>query len=221
MTWSGSLVVALGVVSGGTVPDELADRVRAAVAEQWGVAIDRVRLEWGRMATRDSIGPDAPFRILGTGRDGRFVVTMRSGVRSESAVTLRAGVFDSVWVAARPIPTGTRLVATDLARAPRLVWGPPESVRGEAPIGWETRRHLAPGDIASPASVVAPALVEPGDRVRFVWERAGFRVEREGVAVNRARLGQRVTARDQTRMDQLIGIVTGPRAARLEGKGTR
>ncbi|MDX2057823.1 MAG: flagellar basal body P-ring formation chaperone FlgA [Gemmatimonadales bacterium] len=220
MIWFGNLLLALGLTVGNEPPEALAARVRAAVAEQWGVESELLKLEWGHLAAREPVEPDAAFRLLGTGRDGRFVVTIRTGPRSEAAVTLRVGVFDSVWVAARPIVSGTRLAAPDLTRAARLVWGRPDQ-RAEAPIGWEARRNLAAGEIAAPGVIAPPALVEPGDRVRFVWERAGFRVEREGVAVNRARLGERVIARDQARQDQLSGVVTGPRAARLEGKGIR
>jgi flagella basal body P-ring formation protein FlgA len=229
MIWSGELVVGLGLIltPGVDPPAGVADRVRAAVARHWNTSTEQIRLEWGRWATRESVADSAPFRLLGGGRDGRFVVALRTAKGGETAVAVRAGVVGPAWIAARSVPPGRRLEAADLTRTERLVWGPPAAPNGPAPIGWETRRGLAAGDPVTEASVEQPALIEPGDPVSFVWEREGFRVVRAGVATVRARLGQRVTGRPERsgpgspNGDQLVGVVLGRGLARLEGKGRR
>ncbi|MBX3147623.1 MAG: flagellar basal body P-ring formation protein FlgA [Gemmatimonadales bacterium] len=220
MIWFGSLLLTLAAASGDSVPDGIAGRVRAVLASDWKVPADRVVLSWGRVASRAALPDSAPVRVLGSGRDGRYVVAIRLPA-GEAAVSVRAGVADSVWVVTRPVSTGQRLAAADLAREERAVWGPPASDSGGTPIGWETRRNLAAGDLASGANVAEPAVIEPGDRIDFVWEQEGFRIVREAVAATRARRGERVVGRDLEGRQQLTGTATGPGTARLEGKGRR
>lgn len=213
MIWCASLACLAGLIAG-DVPDAVAARVRDHLARTWSVAPERVALEWGRVSSAVDIGDDAGFRVLGDGRSGRFVVALRSAA-GEAAVSLRAGVRDSVWVAARNVSAGMRLAPEDVGRAERLRWGPPAG-DGPAPIGWELRRNLAAGEILEPPSVAEPPLIEIGDEVKFHWERGGFRIVRTGVATSRARRGERVMARDPVRGDQLSGTTIGRGTARLD-----
>lgn len=220
MIWSGSLLLAALVAASDSVPDAIAGRVRQALAADWNVAAERVVLSWGRVSARAALPDSASVRVLGAGRDGRYVVAIRSGT-GETAVSVRAGVADTVWVVTRPVSTGQRLDEGDLAREQRTVWGPPAPEAPPSPIGWETRRNLAAGDPAEGPNVAEPPVIEPGDRVDFVWEQDGFRIVREAVASTRARRGERVIGRDSEGRQQLTGTATGPGTARLEGKGRR
>jgi len=220
MIWSGNLLLVLALAAGDSVPETIAAQVRSALATDWKVASDRVVLSWGQLRSRTPLPDSAAVRVLGAGRDGRYVVAIRSAT-GETAVSIRAGVEDSVWVVTRPVATGQRLDPDDLARELRTVWGPPASHESATPIGWETRRNLAAGDLAAGANVAEPPVIEPGDRIAFVWEQDGFRIVREGVAATRARRGERVIGRDSEGRQQLTGTATGPGTARLEGKGRR
>ncbi len=220
MIWSGSLLLAALVATGDSVPGAIAGRVREALAADWKVAAERVVLSWSRVSTRAALPDSGSVRVLGSGREGRYVVAIRSPA-GETAVSVRAGLADSVWVVTRPVPTGQRLDRGDLALEQRTVWGPPAPEMPEAPIGWETRRNLAAGDLANGPNVAEPPVIEPGDRIAFVWEQDGFRIVREAVAASRARRGERVIGRDTEGRQQLTGTATGPGTARLEGKGRR
>ena len=219
MTWCVELVIALGVAAPVDVPAPVAALVRGAIGRSWRVDPAQVRLEWGRIATREPLADSARVRILGQGKDGRFVVALLTRAGGETAVSLRAGVADSVWVAGHSIAAGTRLAADDLRRVVQVIWGPPRAAAGSAPpLGSEARRNLAEGErLEAPAIEEAPVIL-PGDRIRFVWEQDGLRIVREAVAGSRARRGERVTGRDPVRQEQVSGIAMGPGTARLERK---
>lgn len=219
MIWCGNLVLAFGLAAPPVeVPAAVVAMVRDAIGRSWHVDPARIQFEWGRIATREPFADGARGRILGQGRDGRFVVALPTRAGGETAISVRAGIDDTVWVAGRSIPSGTRLGQDDLRRVVQLVWGPPRGETRGAPLGWETRRNLAEGDrLEAPAIEEAPVIM-PGDRIRFVWEQDGLRIVREAVAGSRARRGERVFGRDDLRHEQLTGVALGPGAARLERK---
>ncbi len=218
MIWCGELVTGLTLALGGLVPGPVADRVRAAIARTWTVGAEQIRIEWGRIGPTAVIGPDAAFRLFGGGRDGRFVVAVKTSTGGETAIGVRAGVLDSVWVAARPVPTGTRLKAADFRREERLVWGAPPPRGTLSPLGWLTERSVREGEPLRPPVIVEPPIIAVGDRIRFQWDQDGLRIVREGVATIKARRGDRVLARDPNRNETIEGIATGPGTARLAGK---
>lgn len=215
MIWSAEIVAGISLALGGPVPDLVADRVRAAIARTWTVAAGQVRIEWGRTAATAVIGPDAGFRLFGGGRDGRFVVAVKTRSGGETAIGVRAGLLDSVWVASRPVSAGTRLAASDLRREERLLWGAPPPRGTQSPVGWLAERTVREGELLRPPVIAEPPIIAVGDRIRFVWEQAGLQIVREGVATSKARRGDRVTARDPNRQESIQGIATGPGTARL------
>src|SRR5262245_16077823 len=121
MIWFGKLL--LGLSLAGPVPEGLAERVRAALAREWGVTSPVVRLQWGVMPIRAPLTDQMPFRLAGRGQDGRYVLLVTTD-RGELAVSLRAGVEDSTWVASRPLAADVRLGPDDVKREIRTVWGP-------------------------------------------------------------------------------------------------
>ncbi len=221
MIWSGELMAGLVLALGDSVPDLVADRVRAAIGRTWTVPAERVRIEWGRIGRAAVIGPDAAFRLFGGGRDGRFVVAVKTQSGGEAAIGVRAGLLDSVWVAARPMPAGTRLAPSDLRREERLLWGAPAARGAPSPVGWLTERAVGEADPLRPPVIAEPPLIAAGDRVRFLWEQDGLQIVREGIATTAARRGDRVAARDPNRQESIQGIATGPGAARLVRKEPR
>ena len=86
--------------------------------------------------------------------------------RDPVLVRVRAGVYDTAYVAARALRAGTRLRPGDVREELRLRWGPP---RGEAVSppghGWEVRRPLIVGDELIWPAVSSPPVVHAGAEV--------------------------------------------------------
>ena len=210
------------------VPPAVAGRVAEWLAREWGVPAARLRLEWGRAQGRapadgGSAGdPDVPFKVAGRGTDGWLVIVLDPASRAASALRVRAGVEDTVAVAARALASGTRLAAGDVSHEPRLRWGPPlpRVAAGPGP-GWEVRRAVAAGEVLERPAVAPPALVAAGAPVRFVWAGGPVQVSVTGIALNSARQGEIVRARVVGRSDRLVGTVTGEGLAVLSTGGIR
>jgi len=135
------------------------------------------------------------------------------------AISVRAGVLDTVMVATHPLRVGTAICPGDIRPQAVVSWGRPASCR--AAPGWEVLRSLAAGEIVAWPAAAAPLLVERGEPVRFEWMRGGVRITVAAVALHSARLGESVRARVPGRRETLVGIVTGPRLAKLtEEKGS-
>jgi flagella basal body P-ring formation protein FlgA len=220
-----SLVVLLqlGVAAppAATVPDSAAACVSAWLAREWGVSERAVRLEWGRLPGALP-GGTLPFRVSGRGVAGWLVVVFDPSGRDAVAVRLRAGVEDTVMVAARPLAAGTLLDAADLRPEPRVRWGPPTPPSGSRPgPGWEVRRALATGEALACPAVAPPTLVVAGEPVRLVWAEGAVQVSVVGTALNRARQGESVRARVEGRPGRLVGTATAPGTVVISSGGNR
>lgn len=201
------------------VPPAAAAQVAARIAQDWRVPAEALRLEWGRAPAGATVPATTPFRLEGRGADGCFVAVF-DAPGSAVALRLRAGVVDSVPVAAHALGAGARLGPGDVRQDPRLHWGPPAADRRTVPgVGWEVRRALAAGEALSWPAVAAPTLVTGGQPVRLVWLRGALQVALTGVALNSARQGERVRARVEGRSTPLVGIATAPGTVELTSGG--
>ncbi len=218
MTWFAELLLLGAAVTGdSTVPAGLELRVREAVARAWRVPAVQVQVAWGQVAGRAELSDSSAFRLAGRGLAGRWVVVVTTEQGGAVAIGVRAGVEDSVWLAARPLPLGSTVGEGDLTRGTRLRWGPPPA-DADSPIGWEVRRSLAQGDPVEAPAVLEPAVIRAGDRVRFVWRQGSIAVVREAIAGNTARRGETVWARDPERGDRLVGTALGRGLVDLRGE---
>lgn len=190
-------------------------RVAAILARRWDVPAAAIRLAWPTAAAPLALAGADSLRVEGTGTGGWLVVTAPDGV----AVRVRAGVEDSVPVAARELSPGRALEAADIAVAVRVRWGAPRPDAAPG-AGWEVRRPLAAGDPLAAPFVVPPPAVRGGDPLRLEWAQGGVQVSLSGVALHTARVGEPVRARVAGRSTLVSGIMTGPGLARLDGKGT-
>jgi len=190
------------------VPDSAAACVSTWLAHEWGVSERAVHLEWGRLSVALP-GGVLPFRVTGRGVAGWLVVVFDPPGRDAVAVRLRAGVEDTVLVAARPLAVGTRLEHADLRPESRVCWGPPAPPSETRPgSGWEVRRALATGEVLARPAVAPPTLVVAGEPVRLVWAEGAVQVSVVGIALNRARRGELVRVRVEGRSDRLVGTAT-------------
>jgi flagella basal body P-ring formation protein FlgA len=216
------LVPALLVAAPGlpSVPEEVATRVAAHIAQSWRVPAERLRLEWGR-AGASMPGADAPFRVAGNGSDGRFLVVFDPAAEA-MAIRVRAGLMESVVVAARPLSRGAQIAPGDLKAEERVRWGPPSSAVAAVPgPGWQVRRAIAAGEAVGWPAAVPPHLVVNGEPVRLLWTRGGVDVSVTGVALNSARCGERVRARVEGRSGAVTGIASARGVAVLTERGAR
>jgi flagella basal body P-ring formation protein FlgA len=197
------------------VPPRLAASVASAIAAQWAADTSAIRLEWGVIPSAAELSDSTPFRLTGKGGDGWFVALFQPRNKSAVAVRVRAGVSDTIALAARPLPAGSALAAGDVRFATGVRWGTP--IADFLPAdGWVTRRALAAGDELTPATVMAPQLVKSGDAVRVEWQRGAVTVALDGIALASGALGETVSVRLAQRGGQRRGKVTASGSVRLE-----
>jgi flagella basal body P-ring formation protein FlgA len=215
------VLLQLVVPAPAAVPDSAAAGVSTWLAREWGVSERAVRLEWGRPSGALP-GGALPFRVTGRGVAGWLVVVFDPSGRDAVAVRLRAGVEDTMLVAARPLVAGTILGPADVRPESRVCWGPPAPPSESRPgPGWEVRRALATGEALARPAVAPPLLVEAGEPVRLVWGAGAVQVSVVGIALNRARQGEPVRARVEGRSDRLVGTATATGTVMISSGGDR
>lgn len=193
------------------VPAGMAGELRAQVAQEWGVAPERLWIEWGQLAVSGTALENAVPRLVGRGADGWFTAVLEVPGSDPVAFRFHGGVLDTVWVAARALARGVRLGDGDRRAEVRPLWGPPAGEARVAPaLGWETRRPLAAGEILAWPAVVAPAVIATRDPVRLEWRRGGVSVMLEGVALGPASVGESVRVRVEGRARPISATVIGP-----------
>ncbi len=197
------------------VPARLAAAVAGAVARQWAADSTAMRLEWGAIPSAAALSDSTPFSLSGKGGDGWLVVLFEPAKKSPVAVRIRAGLLDSVAVAARPVSSGTMLSSADIRKEEKVEWGVP-TTRTSSLEGWVTRRPLAAGEQIAHSGVTAPQAVRSGDEVRIEWKRGIVTVALDGVALASGAIGETVSVRLAQRGGQRRGRVTGPGSVRLE-----
>jgi flagella basal body P-ring formation protein FlgA len=214
-------VVSVAVAAGESAAGSgLSRDVAERIAETWGVPAPDLELQWGHVPDDLPVTGGIPFRLLGRGSGGWFAVVVEPLQEDPVALRVRAGVRDTVWVAARPMCAGSRLQREDLRADVRLIWGPPRARAQSPAAGWEVRRPLAKGDEVSWPSVVPPAMVAAGEEIQLEWSRGDVRVIVTGVALNSATQGGVVRVRVSGRSQPLRGVVVAPGSAVL-GEGRR
>jgi flagella basal body P-ring formation protein FlgA len=200
------------------VPGPLAGRVAETIAATWRVPPVDLRLDWRGPGSGRPLAADVPFHLAGRGDGGWFVVVFEPAGEPPVALRVRAGVEDTVAVAARPLAAGARVASGDLVSERRLRWGPPAADPGARPgVGWEIRRPLASGEVVAWPAATPPPWVAGGEPVRLVWERGTVAISMMGTALHSARRGETVRARVEGRPGPLAGRVTEPGIAVLEG----
>ncbi len=211
------LAVPQALAAQAPVPAALEARVADAIGRMWQVPVGSLHLEWGHIGSQHPVSPGAEFRLLGHGEDGQFVIAFAQPGGQTIAARLRAGVIDSVLVAARPLQSGAKVSLGDVTMSSRLHWGAPAG--GNAPVpgpGWLVKRSLAVGALIAPPAVVPPPVIEAGAPVKVQWESGAVSVAVAGTAVNSAAMGDLVQVRTSGRNGLVRAVVTGPGTARME-----
>ncbi|MHB1225710.1 MAG: flagellar basal body P-ring formation chaperone FlgA [Gemmatimonadaceae bacterium] len=123
---------------------------------------------------------------------------------------------DTVLVAARELPRGTVLRATDMDTVV-VASGSPSGSRQSATTsgaglpdeGWVVRRLVHKGEPLRAPAVAPPPLILAGSPVSLLWEVGGLRITRAGTAVGPAHAGETVVVRVDAKR-RFIGVATAP-----------
>lgn len=131
-------------------------------------------------------------------------------------------VSGSYWVAAEPIPAGTRMTRSLLKTARgNIAELPPGAVlTPDQAVGRVTTTSLAPGAILLKTELRAPMWVRANGEVSVVAEGPGFRIVRHGTALQSGPFGATVSVR--FRGGRIIqGTVSGQGVVSVSTSGTQ
>lgn len=194
----------------------LEEMVRSELEDRWGVDAEELVLEWGQ--PRGGTLPDGAHsvRLLGAGKDGRWVASFEFGSPEleNQSVLLRAGVLLPRMVARRALERGAVVTEEDMATESRVHWGPPVGPESPCEPGWVVQRSLDAGEELTPPAVQPPLLVVSGSPVTVVWSQGKVNLTLMGRAAGSAARGERVFVRTETGI-RLEGLVEGPGLVRI------
>ena len=141
---------------------------------------------------------------------GRVTVGVRCGDGQTRYLQARVTAIGQYWVAARDIPAGTLVDASMLeTRSGDLTSLPRQAVLDEsAAVGRVATRTLARGSVVQASQLQAPALIQRNRTVSVEAIGQGFRVVRQGEALQDGALGDTVRVRMSNR-SILTGVVAG------------
>lgn len=141
---------------------------------------------------------------------GRVTVGVRCGDGQTRYLQARVTAIGQYWVAAEDIPVGTLVTATMLeTRSGDLAELPRQAMLDEADaVGRLTTRTLARGSVVQRSQLQAPWLIQRNLTVSVEAVGQGFRVVRQGEALQDGALGDSVRVRMSNR-SVLTGVVAG------------
>ncbi|HXS05123.1 MAG TPA: flagellar basal body P-ring formation chaperone FlgA [Rhodanobacter sp.] len=141
---------------------------------------------------------------------GRVTVGVRCGDGQTRYLQARVTAIGQYWVAAEDIPAGSLVIASMLeARSGDLTALPRQAILDETDaVGHVTTRTLAEGSVVQSSQLQAPWLIHRNRTVSVEAVGQGFRVVRQGEALQDGALGDTVRIR-MTNRSVLTGVVAG------------
>lgn len=198
--WLGLLCL-LVVVPTQAADEAMLDRVRAFLSEEAQALGDAPRITLHAPAAHfpPCVQPRPFLPAASRPPLGRVSVGVRCGEAGRQTRYLQAEVaVDGAYLeTARAIGAGERLGRGDLVeRRGDLGRLPRQALRDlETAVGQVTRRSLAAGQVIQAHLLRAPRLVGRGDRVTLEARGTGFRVTRQGEALEAGGRGERIRVR--------------------------
>lgn len=205
---------------GAPADDAVAARVQAYLEERAAGLNGRISVT---VAPATATMPPCPSpRPFMPGRDqplaGRVTVGIHCDDRGATVRYRRArvSVIGDYWVTARRLEAGTVIDAGALERRHGDLAALPDQavLDKQALLGREARRALAAGQVPRAHQIRKPPLIERRQTVTLVAGGDGFRITREGRALDEAGLGGPVRVRLPNR-EVVTARVTGPGEARV------
>ncbi|QJX02095.1 flagellar basal body P-ring formation protein FlgA [Alcanivorax sp. IO_7] len=201
--------------------DLLAARVRAFLAQRAAGLDGQVSVT---VAPATAVLPPCPSpRPFMPGRDQPLAGQVTVGIHCDDLGAMvryrraRVSVIGDYWVTARRLEAGTVIDDGALERRHGDLAALPDQavLSKEALLGREARRTLAAGQVPRAHQIRRPPLVARRQTVNLVAGGEGFRITREGRALDEAGLGDPVRVRLPNR-EVVTARVTGPGEARVD-----
>jgi len=188
-----AVVGAVSLLHGAALPAQAAaPGVARAIAAQWGVEPERIRLSWIDGGDAVERRDPASVRPADGVRGERWLVSFAAG---EKARIARAGVSVIEARAARDIARGSTLAAGDIVADTLVRWGAPVEYAEPAAEGWVARSTIMAGALLRAPAVAPPAAVHAGDTVQVVWRGTGVVASARGRAGATVARGEAVPVR--------------------------
>jgi len=180
----------------------LRTRIEGFIAERAGGPVDSISVPPLGDFELEGVDPGSVRIELSTRQRGPFdgavavsvVISNDEVVLKRGVVTARVETTTSVWVAARELSRGTRVMESDL----RLEQVPARSVPKGAVgnldemVGLQLRRSLQEGAVLRTRYLEPVSLIERGQVVRIVLRGGGLQIVGKGRAVTDGAYGQQI-----------------------------
>jgi flagellar basal body P-ring formation protein FlgA len=213
-------IAGAGQPAADTVDAPAVSAVRAFLLERASGLGDNVAVEIRRPGAQlpPCVAPEVFMPGRGQKPWGRVSVGVRCGEQTRRVryMQARVTVTGQYWVSAGQLPAGTPIRAGmlraeqgDLSRLPANTVLDREQI-----LGQEAARPLRAGTVIQSHQLSEPALVERRQAVTLVAGGDGFRISREGHALDEGALGGQVRVRLSNR-EVVTARVTGPGRARV------
>lgn len=195
----------------------LRERIEGFIAERAGAAVDSI-----------SVPPLGDFELEGVDpRDVRIELSTRARgpldgavaisvlianderVLKRGVVTARVETTTRVWVAARELPRGARVMQSDLRLEQVPARSVPKGATGnlDEMVGLELRRSLREGAVLRTRYLQPVSLVERGQLVRIVLRGGGIEIVGKGRAVTDGAFGEQIKVVNTDSRREVIGRV--------------
>lgn len=146
-----------------------------------------------------------------TGRKSRITAEVRCDGKEawKLFVPVRVEIWEQVLVAAGPLQRGQLLGSGDVRLAERTM---ASQTRGflldpAHAVGYRLKRSLSEGDVITPAVLVAPPLIEQGQRVTLQARSGPLMVQIGGVALEDGLLGEIIEVENRESGRKVEGVV--------------
>ena len=197
-------------------PATIAEAARAAAAATGAGDVEAVAIDERLKLNRCSAPLDAKVERAITRGTGTVAVSCSAPTPWRLFVPVRASNDVSAVVLARNVQPGDVLTAADVTVAPRSSASLPYDYLsdGAQAVGLTMRRTQPAGSVITSAALEAPEVVRRGELVTLTSGGGSVRVKSEGIALEAARLNQRLKVRSASGR-VIEGTAEGPGQVRV------
>jgi flagella basal body P-ring formation protein FlgA len=197
-------------------PQTIGEAARAAAAAAGAGDVEAVAIDARLKLSRCAAPLDAKVERAITRGTGTIAVSCAAPTPWRLFVPIRATNDVSVVVLARNVQPGEVLTADDVTVAPRSSASLPYDYLTDAAqaIGLTMRRTQSAGAVITAAALEAPEVVRRGELVTLTRSNGPISVKSEGVALEAARLRQRLKVRSPSGR-VIEGTAEGPGQVRV------
>jgi len=186
-----------------------------AAAKRMGVSNGRLEAVAQELDSRLQLAKcDVPLRAelpYDNGRKTRVTAEVRCNGKQpwKIFVPVNLRIWQRVLVAAGPLQRGKMLAEGDMILAERTIT---EQARGfmlkpSQAVGYRLKRDLSEGDVITPGVIVAPPLIERGQKVVLEARAGALNVRMAGIALEDGLAGDIITVENRESGRKVEGVV--------------